>query len=314
MSGILEGKVAIVTGAGRGLGRAEALALAAAGAQVVVNDLGCDVAGEGAAAEVASGVVEEIHANGGTAMAEGSDVSTMAGARALIAAALDSFGRLDILVNNAGNARPATIERMTEEDWDQVIRVHLKGHFAAIHHAAAVFCRQRSGAIINTASTSGLGHYGMANYSAAKEGIVGLTHTVARDLGHYNVRCNAIRPVGNTRMGIPAILETIRISQDVLEIPASGSLWVGRDGVLPLPQRVGVFVAWLCSDAAANVNGRIFFVCHDTVGLYREAELERSMCRAGGWDIDSLNEHSARNYLVGDLKNPFLGKPLDRRG
>jgi len=120
--------------------------------------------------------------------------------------------------------------------------------------------------------------------------------------------------VGNTRMGIPAILETIRISQDVLEIPASGSLWVGRDGVLPLPQRVGVFVAWLCSDAAANVNGRMFFVCHDTVGLYREAELERSMCRAGGWDIDSLNEHSARNYLVGDLKNPFLGKPLDRRG
>jgi NAD(P)-dependent dehydrogenase (short-subunit alcohol dehydrogenase family) len=303
----LAGKVAVVTGSGRGLGRAEAMALAEAGARLVINDVGGAVSGEGYEKSVAQTVADEIRAAGGEAVANSDNIATMAGGKALVEAAMDAYGRLDILVNNAGIARPRTIDEMSEEEWDTVVAVHLKGQFTTIRHAAPVFRAQKGGVIVNTASQSGLGHYGMANYSAAKEGVVGLTRTVARDLGHYGVRCNAIRPLGITRMATPEIMETIRISQEELGFAATGSLWVKPSNEFPTPEQVGVFVTWLCTDSAANVNGRTFFVSGGTVGLYPEPELCRSAYRSGGWSLETLDA-AARDYLVGDLSNLYAGR------
>nr|WP_087572924.1 SDR family NAD(P)-dependent oxidoreductase [Sphingomonas sp. CDS-1] len=307
----LEGKVAIVTGGGRGLGRAEALALAEAGARLIVNDLGASPTGEGDHENVAQSVVEEIKAMRGEAVANGDDIATMAGGRNLVEAAMDSFGRVDILVNNAGIARPSPIYEMSEADWDAVIAVHLKGHFTTIRHAAPLMIKQRSGVIINTASQSGLGHWGMSNYSAAKEGVVGFTRSVARDVGQFGVRCNAVRPLGMTRLGTPAVMETVRYSQEELGIPANGNVWVGATTNIPLPEQVGVCVAWLCTDAAANVNGRTFFAGGGSIGLYPEPDLERSCHQPGGWTLDTLDE-GARAYLVGDLTNMFQGRGVSR--
>ena len=193
--GRLEGKVAIVTGAGRGIGRGEALALASEGAAVVVNDLGGSTAGEGSDAAPAQQVADEITAAGGRAVANFGNVADFEAAGAMVQQALDEFGRLDILVNNAGILRDRMVFNMTREEWDQVIAVHLTGTFNTIKHAAVVMRQQRSGRIINTSSISGLGFVGQTNYAAAKEGIVGLTRTVAMDLGRYGVTCNALRPL-----------------------------------------------------------------------------------------------------------------------
>lgn len=302
----LDGKVAIVTGGGRGLGRAEALALAQAGASVVVNDLGSEVTGEGVEVGVAQSVVDEIRALGGRAMANTDSVATMAGGRAMVEAAMDTFGRLDLLINNAGIARPKVVYEMSEEDWDLVIAVHLKGQFTTIRHAAPIFVKQKSGVIVNTASQSGLGHYAMSNYSAAKEGVVGFTRSVARDLGPHGVRCNAIRPWGNTRMATPDVIETIRVSQEDLGIPATGSLWVKPTNEFPTPEQVAVFVTWLCSDATATVNGRTFWVGGNTVGLYPEPELLRAITRADGWSLDAFD--ASADALIGGLSNEFVGR------
>jgi 3-oxoacyl-[acyl-carrier protein] reductase len=306
-AGRLAGKVAVVTGAGRGLGRVEALALAAHGAKVVVNDLGADELGQGAESSVAEAVVREIKSMGGYAVANGDNVAHMAGGQRIIEAALDTFGRLDILVNNAGIVRPKVIWEMSEVEWDAVIAVHLKGHFTTVRHAAPIFCKQHSGVILNTASESGLGHYAMSNYSAAKEGIIGFTRAIARDLGRFNVRCNAMRPRGITRMAIPEVIETIRYSQEVLGIAAHGDRWVSGLGETP-PENVAQFVVWICSDSAANVNGRDFFVGGGTVSLYSEPDRERSVYREGGWTPDELDKDEVREYLVGNLENNFLGR------
>src|SRR5579885_1890263 len=194
MGNRLAGKVAIVTGAGRGIGRAEALLLAQEGAAVVVNDLGGNTDGTGHDGGPADQVVAEIKAAGGRAVANYANVAEMAGGESMVKTALDTFGRLDILVNNAGILRDRMVFNMSEDEWDDVVDVHLKGHFTTIKAAGVIFRQQRSGRIINTSSTSGLGNMGQANYSAAKEGIVGFTRTVARDLGRYGVRVNAIRP------------------------------------------------------------------------------------------------------------------------
>ena len=203
----LSGKVAIVTGAGRGIGRSHALALAAAGAKVVVNDLGGGLAGEGADATPAQQVVEEIRAAGGEAVANGENVADFAGAGRMIQQAIDDFGRLDILVNNAGILRDRMIVNMTEEEWDAVIAVHLKGHFAPTQHAAAHW-RERSKAgedvrarVVNTSSPSGVfGNVGQANYGAAKAGIAGFTVIVAQELQRYGVTVNCLAPNARTRM------------------------------------------------------------------------------------------------------------------
>ena len=194
MANRLAGKVAIVTGGGRGIGRGEALLLAEEGAAVVVNDLGGNPDGTGHDGGPADEVVAEIKAKGGRAVASYDNVAEMAGGENMVKIALDTFGRLDIVVNNAGILRDRMVFNMSEEEWDLVVDVHLKGHFTTTKAAGVIFRQQRSGRIINTSSTSGLGSMGQANYSAAKEGIVGLTRTVARDLGRYGVTCNAIRP------------------------------------------------------------------------------------------------------------------------
>ncbi|MCH7522933.1 MAG: SDR family NAD(P)-dependent oxidoreductase, partial [Chloroflexi bacterium] len=198
---LLEGKVAIVTGAGRGIGKALALQMAEEGASVVVNDAGVGPDGVGHDNGPAEQVVAEIKDKGLTAVANYDSVATMDGGDSIIKTALDSFGRLDILVNNAGILRDRMIFNMSEQEWDDVIAVHLKGHFACIKPAAVLMRQQRYGRIINFSSESGLwGNAGQANYGAAKSGIAGLTRVVARDMGRYGVTCNAIAPRAMTRL------------------------------------------------------------------------------------------------------------------
>ncbi len=295
----LAGKVAIVTGAGRGIGREEAMLLAAQSARVVVNDVGRHPG------ETAQDVVDRIREAGGEAEANTDSVAAMDGAARLIDTAIAKFGRLDILVNNAGVIGPSEISAMSEEDWDKVIAVHLKGTFATIRHASPVMKRQRAGVIINTGSESGLGHPAMGNYSAAKEGIVGLTRTAARELGRFGIRCNAIRPRAITE-GTSEYFERFRRWQPLAD--ALGRFYLGARGHVGgeiRPAAVATMVVWLCSEAAANVNGRTFYVGGDEIGLWSEPELTRSLTREGGWTLDSLDSF-ARERLIGDLTNDFL--------
>jgi 3-oxoacyl-[acyl-carrier protein] reductase len=298
----LAGKVAVVTGAGRGIGRAEAMLLAQQGAKVVVNDLGGGPIGGGADDRVASQVVEEIRAAGGEAVANFDNVATMEGGARIIQAAVDSFERLDILINNAGIVRPRIIYNMSEGDWDDVIAVHLKGHFSTIRAAAMIFREQKSGVIVNTASESGLGHLGQSSYSAAKEGIVGLTRTIARDLGKFNVRCNAIRPRAATRLfdeEAQKAMERTRAMMGERGVPVPPNPLDNK------PEHVAALVVFLCTDAAANVNGRTFVVGGEMVGLYPEPEPIRTMIHEDGWDLDAL-DRTAPAQLIAGLRNEFI--------
>jgi NAD(P)-dependent dehydrogenase (short-subunit alcohol dehydrogenase family) len=268
----LEGKVAIVTGAGRGIGRGEALALASEGAKVVVNDLGGTVDGSGAARSPADEVVAEIKKLGGEAVANYDSVTTMKGGENIVKTAIDNFGKVDILVNNAGILRDRMLFNMSEEDWDLVLKVHLYGHFYTIRAVGPLLRQQRYGRIINTSSVAGLNAttYGQANYGAAKEGIVGLTRKVARDMGRYGVTCNCIRPNAGTRLTLSDEMKKAR--------PEAMARFeeMRPEGIAPL-------VVWLASDDAANVNGRTFFVERGRVGLYSEPVLEKQLVKAGGW-------------------------------
>ena len=292
----LKGKVAVVTGAGGGIGRGEALALASEGAKVVVNDLGGTVAGTGSGSAAADKVVDEIKQKGGEAVANYDSVTTLAGGESIIKTAVDSFGRLDILVNNAGILRDRRVYNMTEEEWDMVIKVHLYGHFFTTKFACMLFREQKSGRIINTASVAGLGlTFGQANYGAAKEGIVGFTRQVARDMGRYGVTCNAIRPNAGTRMTLSDELK---------------AAWTkaGRGHLLEAlekmdPNDIAPLVVWLASDDAANVNGRTFYIETGKVALYSEPVHEKAMVKLGGWTIDELFQFMP-STLTADLVNP----------
>ncbi|MFF5314031.1 3-oxoacyl-ACP reductase [Streptomyces massasporeus] len=270
MSLPLQGLSAVVTGAGRGLGRAEALELARLGAAVVVNDYGQpgrDGSGE-ASAGPAEEVAAEIRASGGTALAHTGDVSDFAQARTLVESAVDAFGRLDILVNNAGILRDRMVFSMAEEEWDSVLRVHLKGHFNTIRFAAAHW-RERSkragepvfGRIVNTSSEAFLaGSAGQPNYAAAKGGIVGLTTSTALALGRYGVTANAICPRARTRM-------TEDVFAGVEQPPSSG-------GLDPLaPEHVAPLVGYLASPAAAHVNGQLLVVHGGMVAVVERPRL-----------------------------------------
>jgi 3-oxoacyl-[acyl-carrier protein] reductase len=257
---------------------------------------------------VAQKVADEIRAMGGKAIANTDSVALMDGAQRLINAAVDSFGRLDILINNAGIFRIDEIEHMSEDDWDQVIAVHLKGCFATIKYATPVLKRQRSGVIINIGSDSGLGHPTNSNYAAAKEGIIALTRSLARELGRFGIRCNAVRPRAQTGMAA-AFNERARKwipLMDALGKHAIGFEMADRFGEDYKPERVSALVVWLCTDAASNINGRTLYAGGDEVGLYSEPELKRTMNRPGGWDLDALDANRIR--LAGDLTNDFLLK------
>ncbi len=299
----LKGKVAVVTGAGRGLGRAHALALAAEGAKVVVNDLGGAVDGTGADKAPADEVVEEIRKMGGEAVANYDSVATMEGGERVIKTAVDNFGRLDILLNNAGVLRDRMVFNMTEEEWDTVITVHLKGHFACTKLACTIFRQQRSGRIINTSSEAGLGNMGQANYSAAKEGIVGLTRTVARDIGRYGVTCNAIRPRAATRMTVTPELQAAWEKRAKAGMGGLAAEFGVPDLSTMAPEAISPMVVFLCTDEAANINGCTFLVSGGDVSLYSEPGNFRTIYKEGIWTVDELCEFMPKTLAAG-LENP----------
>jgi NAD(P)-dependent dehydrogenase (short-subunit alcohol dehydrogenase family) len=260
MARLCEERVVIVTGAGRGIGREHALALAAAGARVVVNDIGTALNGEGASQTPAEEVVAEIVAAGGQAIANADDIADWAGSERLVQQAISTFGRLDAVVNNAGFVRDRMFVSATEEEWDAVERVHMKGHFCVARHAAAHWRdaakagAQTSGRIINTSSGAGIwGSVGQAAYSAAKAGIAALTMVQSAELGRYGATSNAIAPIARTRM---------------TEGVFSGMMARPEDGFDAMhPGNVSPLIVWLASEASAHCTGRIFEVTGGRVTL-----------------------------------------------
>ncbi|MHB8511894.1 MAG: SDR family oxidoreductase [Actinomycetota bacterium] len=283
--GVLEGKVALVTGAGRGIGRAEALLLASEGASVVVNDLGGGWDGTGADSRPAQLVVDEIKASGGRASANYDNVANWQGAGALVQQAIDEFGSIDIVVNNAGILRDAMLYNMTEESWNAVIDVHLKGHAAVAHHACA-YWRARAkagettwGRIINTASESGFfGMRGQANYGAAKAGIAALTQVLAREMGKYNITANAIAPRARTR------LITESFGDAVMAAPEDANTFDQF-----APENVAPLVAYLASDKASHVNGQVFVVYGGAVTHMKMWSIGNTIDLGARWSIEALD-------------------------
>lgn len=282
MNKLLIGKVAVVTGSGRGLGRAEALALAAQGAKVVVNDLGGEKDGKGGSTSPADEVVAEIKKMGGEAVANYDSVATPEGGERIIETALNTFGKLNILVNNAGILRDRMIHNMTEEDWDLVMKVHLYGTFHCTRPACAWFRQQRSGRIINTSSHAGRGNQGQANYSAAKEGIVGFTRTVALDMAKYGVTCNAIRPTAATRMTLnPELLA--QFEKKGMD-PEAFKAFLMKN----MPEDIAPMVVFLATEQAANINGRVFTVQRGEIGLECLLKDENVITKDGVWTVEEL--------------------------
>jgi NAD(P)-dependent dehydrogenase (short-subunit alcohol dehydrogenase family) len=273
---LLEGKVAVVTGAGRGIGRGVALDLARAGASVVVNDYGVAVDGTQPSSEPAEQVVAEIKSAGGKAVSNADSVATMEGGERIIRTALDTFGRVDILVCVAGILRERMIFNMTEEDWDAVIATHLKGHFASMKPATILMRQQRSGRIITFTSSAGLdGSPGQPNYSAAKEGIVGLTRSTAIAMAKYNVTCNSIAPGAQTRM----TERTVGSPNERMRRPGDGP----GD-----PAAIAPVVTFLASDAASHITGQVIGVSGGRVSLYSQPRQFRNVYRDDGWTAERL--------------------------
>ena len=306
MPGVLEGKVAIVTGSGRGIGRGVAMLMAQEGAKVVVVDPGSELDGSGGSVAIADSVVGEIRANGGEAVACYESVATMEGGEAIVQSALDNFGKLDVVVTCAGILRDRMLFNMTEQEWDSVIAVHLKGTFTVVKHACILFRQQRSGCIITFSSESGLiGNSGQANYGAAKSGIAGFTKVVARDMGRYGVTANSIAPRANTRMtsDIPSAASQIRAAQGVAAIEGEEDLESAD------PDDVAPFTVFLASDYASHVNGQTFLVYGGVVSLMSQPRPERSIFNGEErWDLEKLAP-LARNYLTKGIDNPAPPQP-----
>jgi NAD(P)-dependent dehydrogenase (short-subunit alcohol dehydrogenase family) len=277
--GMMDGKVALVTGAGRGVGRGIALAMAKAGAAVVVNDLGVSITGENADGSPAEQVVEEIKAMGGKAVANHDSVAEWAGACAMVKAGVDTFGRIDAVVNNAGNLRDVYFHKMSPEDFDAVIAVHLKGSFNTSRAAAPFFKEQESGAYVHMTSTSGLiGNFGQANYSAAKLGIVGLSKSIALDMQRFGVRSNAVAPFAWTRMidSIPTDTPEQKARVDTLKK-------LDADKIAP-------FVVALCGDGGSKVTGQIFGVRNNEIFLFSQPRPIRTAHTSDGWTPETVAE------------------------
>jgi NAD(P)-dependent dehydrogenase (short-subunit alcohol dehydrogenase family) len=294
--GIVAGKVAIVTGAGRGIGRAIALLLAREGARVVVCDIGASLEGEGTDAGPAQAVVDEIRKGGGEAIASMLSIAEPENADAIVAAALKAFGRVDILVNNAGILRDVIFHKMSFADWSDVIAVHLNGAFNMSRACAAHFREQNSGAFIHMTSTSGLiGNFGQANYMAAKLGIMGLSRGIALDMQRFKVRSNCIAPFAWTRMidSIPAQSE-----EEKRRVERFREM---------TPEKIAPLAVYLASDAAEGISGQIFAVRNNEVFLFNQPRPIRTLHRSDGWTPQRLAEQ---------LKGAFGPSltPLERSG
>ena len=282
MANLLQDKVAIVTGSGRGIGRGVAMLMAAEGAKVVVVDPGVNVDGSGSDQSIAKQVVSEIRQAGGTAVASIESVTSMSGGESIVQTAVDSFGKLDIVVTVAGILRDRMVFNMSEEEWDDVIAVHLKGTFTVVKHACILFRQQRSGRVITFSSTSGLyGNSGQANYGAAKDGIAGFTRVVARDMGRYGVTANAISPSAATRM-------TVSVPDEARELRASRGIVGASTTLRGEPDDIAPMVAWLASDEAAHVNGHVFHVTEGLVTLLNEPEPVKTIQKDGKWTVEEL--------------------------
>ncbi len=291
---MVEGKVVVVTGAGGGIGRDIALAMASNGAKVVVNDIGATLDGAGGSAGPAQQVVDEIRAAGGQAVPSTDSVADAASAARIVECAVESFGRIDAVVNNAGILRDRFFHKMSMDEWDAVIKVHLYGAYYVSRAAATHFKEQNSGAMVHMTSTSGLiGNFGQANYSAAKLGIVALSKSIALDMLKFNVRSNCIAPFAWSRMigAIPTDTEEQRVRVDKIKQMT--------------PAKVAPLAVYLASDAANAVNGQIFSVRNNEISLISQPRPVRSIHRSEGWTPQSIAEHA-----MPAMRASFF--PLDR--
>ena len=294
--GIVAGKVAVVTGAGRGIGRAIALLMAQEGARVLVCDIGASLEGAGSDAGPAQGVVDEIRKHGGEAIASTLSIAEPRNADAIVQAALEAFGRVDILVNNAGILRDVIFHKMSWSDWSDVIAVHLNGAFNMSRACAGHFRAQGSGAFVHMTSTSGLiGNFGQANYMAAKLGIMGLSRGIALDMERFKVRSNCIAPFAWTRMidSIPATSE-----EDKRRIERFQQM---------TPEKIAPLIVYLACDRAEGISGQVFAVRNNEIFLFNQPRPIRSLHRSDGWTPETLDQQ---------LKGAFGPSltPLDRSG
>jgi NAD(P)-dependent dehydrogenase (short-subunit alcohol dehydrogenase family) len=284
--GILEGKAAVVTGGGRGVGRGECLQLAAQGAGVVVNDVD---------GEEALKVVSEIRAAGGRAVPSSADIGTRKGAQELVSQCVDEFGAIHAVVNNAGIVRDKSFLKMTDEEWELVLRIHASGTFWCAQEGALRMRDQGTGgAIVNTVSAAQMGNFGQTNYSAAKGAIASMTYTWANELARYGIRVNAISPLATTRMSATA----------------KGADGKEHSGPFFDPNLNGPFVAYLCSDEANWITGQVFGTGGDRVVIMKHPTYDTGMFQAGGWGVDALREHMPRFWKgrlepVGLFKKPY---------
>jgi len=265
----LAGRVVAVTGAGRGIGRAVAVAAAAEGARVVVNDYGVSVDGASPASEIASGVVKEIEAAGGEAVAVADDISTMAGGQRVVDTALSSYGRLDGVVCVAGILRERMLFNMSEQEWDPVLATHLKGTFTVFRAAAAVMRQQRAGTLIGFTSGNHQGSFSQANYSAAKGGIISLVRSAALGMHKYGVTANAVAPVARTRM-------SANVPFDLTEIGE--------------PEDVAAMVVYLLSERAREITGQVYTVAGPKIAVWAQPRELRAAYASGGWTPESIAE------------------------
>lgn len=285
---MMAGKVAVVTGGGRGIGRAIALGLAAEGASVVVVDIGASLAGSGQDAGPAQEVVAEIEAMGGAALASTLSIVEPANGERIVAAAVERFGRLDAVVNNAGILRDTMFHKMSHEDWNDVIQVHLMGSFLLSRAAATQFRAQNSGAYVHMTSTSGLiGNFGQANYMAAKMGMVGLSRSIALDMQRYNVRSNCIAPFAWSRMTSSLPTETEEQRRRVERFQQM------------TPEKIAPLAVWLASDKAADVSGQIFGVRNNELYLFSQPRPVRSVQMSEGWTPELVDTVAKGAFAAG---------------